>query len=230
MIFFYFKRYVFLLFIMGIIFAQNITSSNLEKNKSLFGAYLKSSVGYSHGIKSVNSGINEIKTESQTVYIRPGSGINISSAVGIFIFKNICLEIGAGYLTNTKDFENGNIRYDKIPIYGNILFYNNISKQKYLYVGVGAGQYLLSTFSTEVDRHLRVITYSPIQFARGTIGFRKNSIKNRSFWFAELIYTSCKRPTLTTETFNLLTTEAEEEFMYPILNGFTLNVGFGFGL
>ena len=162
--------------------------------------------------------------------MRPGSGIDVSGSVGIFIYNNICLELGVSYLTNFKYFTNGNIQYDKIPIYGNILFYNNIFKQKYLYVGVGAGQYLLPTFSTEVDRHLRVVTYPPIQFAKATIGLRKNSINNRLFWFSELEYRSCKRPTLTTETFNLLTTEAEEEFMYPILNGFTLNVGFGFGM
>lgn len=221
---------IILLVFINIITAQDIPTLKIEQNKSLTGAYLKSSLGYSHGLKTIDSGINEIKTESQRVYVRPGSGINVTSSVGIFIYNNICLELGAGYLTNTKYFTNGSIRYDKIPIYGNILFYNNISKQKYLYVGIGAGQYLLPTFSTEVDRHLRVITYSPIQFARGTIGFRKNSIKNRSFWFAELIYTSCKRPTLTTETFNLLTTEAEKEFMYPILNGFTINVGLGFGM
>lgn len=215
---------------MGIIFAQNISASNPEQNKFLIGAYLKSSVGYSHGIKSVNSGINEIKTESQTVYIRPGSGINISSTVGIFIFKNICLEIGAGYLTNTKYFTNGNIRYDKFPINSNVIFYSNLSEQKYLYIGGGVGQYLSPSFNTEVGRHLRVVTYPPIQFARGTIGFRKKSLKNRSFWFGEIIYTSCKRPTLITETFNLLTAEAEEKFMHPILNGFTLNVGFGFGI
>lgn len=221
---------IILLVFINIITAQDIPTLKIEQNKSLTGAYLKSSLGYSHGVKTIDSGINEITPESQRVYVRPGSGINVSSSVGIFIYKNICLEIGAGYITNNKYFTNGNIQYDKIPIYGNILFYNNISKQKYLYAGVGAGQYLLPTFSTEVDRHLRVITYSPIQFAKGTIGLRKKSLKNRSFWFGELIYTSCKRPTLTTETFNLLTTEAEEEFMYPILNGFTLNVGLGFGM
>lgn len=215
---------------MVIIFAQNIDFSNLEQNKSLTGAYLKSSLGYSHGLKTIDSGINEITPKSQRVHLRLGSGINFSSSVGIFIFNNICLELGAGYITYNKYFTNGNIRYDKIPIYGNILYYANINKQKHLYIGVGAGQYLLPNFSTEVDRHLRVVTYSPIQFAKGTIGLRKNSIKNRSFWFGELIYTSCKKPTLTTETFNLLTTETEEEFLYPILNGFTLNVGFGFGL
>ena len=224
------KRFVFLLFIMSIIFAQNVSFSNLEQNKSLIGAYLKSSLGYSHGIKSVNSGINEIKTESQTVYIRPGIGIHVSSSVGIFLFKNICLELGAGYNTYYKYFTNGNIRYDKYPINGNVIFFGNLSEQKYIYVGIGAGQYLLPTFSTEVGRHLRVITYPPIQFAKGTIGLRKYSLTNRSFWFGELEYRSCKRPAITSETFNLSTANGEEKFMNPSLNGFTLKIGFGFGI
>lgn len=215
---------------MGIIFAQNIAFSNLERNKSLTGAYLKSSLGYSHGLKSIDSGVNEIKTESQRVYVRPGSGINVSGSVGIFIYNNICLELGVGYFTHYKYFTNGNIRYDKFPIYGNILYHRKINKKKYLYIGVGVGQYLLPNFSTEVDRHLRVITYPAIQFASAKIGLRSNSKKNHLFWFGELEYRSCKSPTITSETFNLLTIEAEKEFLNPILNGFALNVGFGFRL
>lgn len=222
--------YIILLLSTPIITAQDIPTLKIKQNNSLTGAYLKSSVGYSHGIKSVNSGINEIKTESQTVYIRPGSGLNVTGSIGIFIYYNICLEIGAGYIANYKYFTNGNIAYEKFPIYSNIVFYSNISEQKYIYIGFGAGQYLSTKFNTEVERHLRVITYSPTQFAKGIIGLRKKSLKSRSFWFGELTYTSCKKPTLTTETFNLLTNQAEENFLFPSLNGFTFNVGFGFGI
>lgn len=224
------KRFVVILFIMGIPFAQNNTFSNPEQKKPLVGAYLKSSFGYSHGLKPFDTGINEIINNPQKVYLRPGSGVNISGTVGIFILRNICLELGAGYFTNIKQFTNGKIQFDKFPIFGNLLYHIALSENKFFYFGAGAGEYLLPNFITEINKHLRIISYTHVQFVNGTIGLRSTFEKTRSFWFAEVKYNSCKQPTTTVETFNLRTTKIEENFLLPSLDGINFNFGIGFGL
>jgi len=155
--------------------------------------YFSGIFGFGPGFEKVFTGIgtkreNDEDDELDKVNIYPGGGINLEANFGYFFTPTFRMELGIGYQSSGKTFENGDVSIKRYPL--KIHFFKDVGMLRSFNVaiGVGAAYNMSPIYHSKVGDREEECEYEPSTAIHASINFNKFIENKPYFVFGEFRY------------------------------------------
>lgn len=178
----------------------SVQDSTAKKTKKVYKkvappgkTYVSGTLGFGPGFERVFTGIvtqkeNDEDGETDKVYLMPGGGINLEASFGYFFTPTFRMELGIGYQSSGKKFENGDVSIKRYPV--RIHFFKDVGMLKSFNVaiGIGAAYNMSPKYHSKVDSEEAECEYDPSAAIHASLNFNKFFENKPYFAFGEIRY------------------------------------------